>query len=252
VRLLVSVANAAEARDALAGGADIIDAKDPLAGALGPVPLDALEEICAAVAGRRPVSAALGDVAAEAAAERAARTCAARGVAFVKIGLAGITAVARAERLVRAAVHGASAGPCGVVGVAYADATQGSGLSARAVAGLCARAGAAGVLLDTADKRGPGLRTLVEPRALAGWVARARARGLFVALAGKLAAVDLPFAGEMGADIAGVRGAACDGGRTGRVSVENVMRLRALVPAEAACPRRLAEGATIAETASRY
>src|SRR6185312_12126683 len=37
VRLLISVANADEARAALDGGADIIDAKDPGAGALGSV-----------------------------------------------------------------------------------------------------------------------------------------------------------------------------------------------------------------------
>ena len=36
MKLLVSVADAAEARAAIEGGADIIDAKDPTTGALGP------------------------------------------------------------------------------------------------------------------------------------------------------------------------------------------------------------------------
>jgi len=31
---------------------------------------------------------------------------------------------------------------------------------------------------------------------------------------------------EAGADVAGVRGAACDGGREGRISVEKVLALR--------------------------
>ena len=51
---------AAEAAAALAGGADIIDAKNPLAGALGAVSETTLREIAAAVAGWRPVTAALG------------------------------------------------------------------------------------------------------------------------------------------------------------------------------------------------
>ncbi len=40
MRLLVSVANAADAAAALAGGADLIDAKDPAGGALTAVAPD--------------------------------------------------------------------------------------------------------------------------------------------------------------------------------------------------------------------
>ena len=84
------------------------------------------------------------------------------------------------------------------------------------------------MLLDTADKSGPGLRGLMTPRALARWVAEAHDAGLLVALAGKLTADDLAFVRDAGADIAGVRGAACDGGRTGRVSSDRVAVLRKL------------------------
>ena len=79
MRLLISVANAAEASAALAGGADIIDAKDPLAGALGAVSVEVLREIHAAVAGARPVTAALGEASREAAIERAAAAFAEAG-----------------------------------------------------------------------------------------------------------------------------------------------------------------------------
>jgi len=60
MQLLISVAGPAEARTALRGGADVIDAKDPRRGALGPVPLQRLAAIRAAVAGARPLSAAWG------------------------------------------------------------------------------------------------------------------------------------------------------------------------------------------------
>ena len=53
MRLLVSVADAAEARAALAGGADIIDAKEPRHGALGAVAPDVLRAIRNAVGAER-------------------------------------------------------------------------------------------------------------------------------------------------------------------------------------------------------
>src|SRR5439155_24791233 len=89
MRLLVSVASAAEASAALAGGADVIDAKDPKAGALGAVSVEVLRDIEAAVAGARPVSAALGEASDAPTIECAARTFAAAGVSFVKVGFAG-------------------------------------------------------------------------------------------------------------------------------------------------------------------
>jgi (5-formylfuran-3-yl)methyl phosphate synthase len=281
MRLLVSVTSAEEASAALAGGADIIDAKNPLAGALGAVPVEVLREIHAMVAGARLVTAAIGDATDETAIERAAWTFAAAGAALVKVGFAGITSASRIEALIGAAVRGVSAsdgtwGPAtrpvgsgfsrigppdqpaprlrrsaealaeaeggphvrfrGVVAVAYADADRVASLEACAFVDVAARAGAIGLLLDTADKSGPGLRELMTATALAHWVAQAHEAGLLVALAGKLTADDLAFVRDAGADIAGVRGAACDGGRTGRVSSERVALLRTLCnPPRAVC-----------------
>jgi uncharacterized protein (UPF0264 family) len=239
MRLLVSVAAAAEVAAALEGGADLIDAKDPRLGPLGPVSIDALRQIHAACARTRPVSAALGDATNEAAIEDDARTFCAAGAAFVKIGFAGIASGVRIKALLTAAVRGARATATvrstpdsphesGVIAVAYADADRTATIAFADLISLAARAGAAGVLLDTADKRGPGLRALVAPDALAAWISRAHADGLLVAIAGRLTADDLPFVREAGADIAGVRGAACDDGRTGRVVSDKVRALRAL------------------------
>src|SRR2546426_6346034 len=65
MQLLISVAGPAEARAALRGGADVIDAKDPRRGALGPVSVQRLAAIRAAVAGARPLSAPGGDAPSE-------------------------------------------------------------------------------------------------------------------------------------------------------------------------------------------
>lgn len=243
MRLLVSVANATEASAALAGGADVIDAKNPLAGALGAVSAGVLREIHAMIAGARLVTAAIGDAAAgEAEIERAAATFAAAGAALVKVGFAGMTSASRVEGLIAAAVRGArtgSGGTGGVVAVAYADADRVASLAAGVLIDAAARAGATGVLLDTADKSGPGLRGLMAPAALARWVGAAHDAGLLVALAGRLTADDLAFVRDAGADVAGVRGAACEGGRTGRVSSDRVALLRMLCdPAVAALDAR--------------
>jgi uncharacterized protein (UPF0264 family) len=231
MQLLVSVATAAEASVALAGGADLIDAKNPLAGALGPVSTDVLREIHATVAGARLVTAAIGDAGDDIEIERAAAAFAAAGATLVKVGFAGIMSASRVERLIMAAVRGARTGSDdtgGVVAVAYADADRVASLAADVLVDVAARGGATGILLDTADKSGPGLRQLRTPSALARWVAEAHEAGLLVALAGKLTAEDLAVVRDAGADIAGVRGAAFEGGRAGRVSADRVALLRAL------------------------
>jgi len=187
MHLLVSVRSAAEAAAALAGGADIVDAKDPEAGALGAVPLEVLRDIHAAVGARRPVTAAVGDAIDEAAIEHRARTFAAAGARFVKVGFCGIASAKRIAALAAAARRGAVAGSAGrsaLVVVAYADGGDAAGVTPLALVDVAARVRARGILLDTADKHGPALRTLVDPQGLARWVARAHACGLLAALAG--------------------------------------------------------------------
>lgn len=226
MQLLVSVANSIEAHHAVAGGADLIDAKDPLTGALGAVSLHILRQIHSAVAGRRAVTAAIGDASDEEAIERTAFEYGATGVAFVKVGFAGIDEPARVERLMRASVRGVRAsGTASLVAVAYADDVATS-VNRFTLLDLAARSGASGVLLDTADKGGPGLLRLLSPAALTTWVATAHGQGLTVALAGKLTYEDLPLVLDTGADIAGVRGAACANGRTSRVVEEKVRALK--------------------------
>jgi (5-formylfuran-3-yl)methyl phosphate synthase len=236
VQLLVSVADAIEARRAVDGGADIIDAKDPLNGALGAVSLVTLEQIYSVVSGRRMVTAALGDASNEASVEQFAFEYGRVGVGFVKIGFAGITDIGHVERLLVAAVRGtrATGHHCGVVAVAYADTGGTTSVDPTALIDVTARTGASGVLFDTAIKRGPGLRQLVAPRALDAWVARAQHARLTVALAGKLTRDDLSFIADTGADIAGVRGAACEDGRTSSITEE---RVRLLCAACCSCAR---------------
>jgi uncharacterized protein (UPF0264 family) len=239
MHLLVSVAGPAEARAALRGGADVIDAKDPRRGALGPVPphrFAAIAAVVGATSPTRPVSAALGDAADPRAIARAAGTAVLAGAAFVKVGFAGVADEVRAHGLAAAARSGTRkhAGAALVL-VAYADWRAVGSLAPRRVVTLAAAAGASGVLLDTADKTVP-LFMRESPEVVGAWVADAHAAGLFAALAGGLTEADFPTARALGADLVGVRGAACVGGRTGRVTAARVAALRASAGAAARVP----------------
>jgi uncharacterized protein (UPF0264 family) len=230
MRLLVSVRNEEEAQAALAGGAEIIDAKEPSLGALGAVDAGVLRAIVAAVGGMRPVSAALGDSGDADSLASAARMAAEAGATFVKVGFADVRdPVAVRARLARV-MEGAllPTAPCAVVAVAYADWDEVGGAAPQVVLAAAAAEGAMGVLIDTVRKDGAGLFRCLGRAALGSLVREARARSLMVALAGRISIEDLSFAYEAGAEIVGVRGAACEHGREGRV---RELRVRELVAA---------------------
>src|SRR6185437_12821060 len=208
MRLLVSVRSAAETVEALAGGADVIDAKEPSRGSLGPVTPESLRAIALAVSGSVPLSVALGDPTDAAAAAAAIAPLgeleSRAGGTFAKVGLAGARSHAAAESLIGGAMDAAArcATRPGVVVVAYADQGMAGAPHRDLVSTLAAAAGASGVLLDTYLKDGRDLFDHVAEPEL-----RARAAGL-------------------PADIVGVRGAACAGGRAGRISAARVRALR--------------------------
>jgi uncharacterized protein (UPF0264 family) len=243
VQLLVSVRDSMEAQAALLGGADLIDAKDPAAGPLGAVSTDALRAIRWTVGAWKAVSAALGDAAVESEVEELAFEAARCAPAYVKLGFAGVSDATRVRVLLDAAMRGAHAGNArtGVIAVGYADADRAGSISPLALIPIARDAGAVGVLVDTARKEGGALLSRMTTDALQAWIETAHDAGLLAAVAGRLSCADLPVVRELGADVAGVRGAACEGGRAGRVSASLVRELRAAAGATAARAPRVAE-----------
>ena len=236
MRLLVSVVDAGEARLAVAGGVDVVDVKNPAEGSLGAPAPAVLAAVRAAVPADRELSAALGDLPALPGTAALAAVGAARsGAASVKLGVVGSSGVDDAVAVLRAA-RVAVEGEADVVAVAYADAAR-VPAGALAPTDLVAAARAAGVrgcLVDTAIKDGSGLFAWLDADALAGLVADAHAAGLEIALAGELRAEELPVVRATGADIAGVRSAACrDGRRTAPIDPARIARLRAVCAAVA-------------------
>jgi uncharacterized protein (UPF0264 family) len=232
MKLLVSVVDADEAREAAGAGADIVDVKNPDEGSLGAPSPAVIEGVRAAVPAQLPVSAAIGDMpnlpgTAALAALGAARS----GARFVKVGLWGVSTEAEAIALLRAVREAVAGVPDAVVvAAAYADARRvtHAPLAPELLAQVAHAAGVAMCLLDTAVKDGRGLLDWLSPDTLASLVADAHAAGLQVALAGALRAEDLPVVAATGADIAGVRSAACGNGqRSGPLETARVRALRA-------------------------
>ena len=236
MRLLVSVVDAGEARAAAAAGADIVDVKNPAEGSLGAPSPSVIADIRAAAPVALPVSAAIGDMPnLPGTAALAALGAAHSGAAFVKVGLWGASTQADAIALLRAVREAAPDSL--VVAGAYADARRvpQQPLAPELLPGVAHAAGVAVCLLDTAVKDGRGLLNWLSPEALTSLVDEAHELGLEVALAGALRAEDLPVVGATGADIVGVRSAACAGGR--RTGSLDPARVRALRAAYTATPR---------------
>ena len=225
--LLVSVRGEDEVAEALAGGADIIDAKDPARGALGPVSPATLRAIAACVPETVAFGAALGDFESPDAVRRAVAGVAIsprRTATYVKLGFAGERSEAVVTSLIAAALGAAGPGMM-VVPVAYADHERAGSSAPEAVLRATLSAGARGYLIDTWAKDGRGLLDCIALNRLRTLSGAVRAAGLLLAIAGSLTPAALDRLAGL-ADVVGVRGAACRGGRDGRVDADLVRRLR--------------------------
>lgn len=227
--MLASVTDAAEAAMALRLGAEVIDLKDPAAGALGALPLPAIAALTAAVGGRRLVSATIGDLPmVPALLLRAVRDTAGTGVDFVKAGL-----FAQAGRRRCIAALAAVSRDTRLVGVLFAD--QKFDL---ALLDALADAGFAGVMLDTADKRAGGLRRHRSDGELAAFVERAGTLGLVSGLAGSLGLEDIAPLTALAPTYLGFRGALCaNRARTGGLDPDSFAAVRACVSSARSTPR---------------
>jgi uncharacterized protein (UPF0264 family) len=234
MQLLVSVRSEEEVAAALEGGADIIDAKEPSHGSIGAVAPRVLGRITERVPAEYPLSIALGDVADPRQLEQAISSLdlpPRNGPIYLKVGFAGITSPYAVAELLRTAVQAAarhSASPH-IIAVAYADYSLAQTVEADFVRAAALDAGCAGILLDTFKKIGGNLLSWYPTDALARWIGENRKNGLLTAIAGGLGTREVVRISALDPDVVGVRGAACDGGRTGAVNSSRVAQLRNLL-----------------------
>ena len=218
---LASVRDEAEAAIALLAGGDVIDLKEPRRGALGALDRETTRSIVSFIGGRVAVSATIGDVPmhpetiGDAVLEKAA--C---GVDYVKFGLfpdSDARCCLDALRPVALRVP--------LIVVLFADRLPDFDAVAAAAA-----MGAAGIMLDTADKSSGSLLAHLDLGRLLSFVAQAKAHGLTVGLAGSLAATDVPELLPLAPDLLGFRGALCRGLRSASLDPAACATIRALIP----------------------
>jgi len=226
-RLLVSVRNATEALAALDGGAGWIDVKEPSRGALGAADAATIASVVRAVAERCPVSAALGEL--DSHTPEIARQVP-RGVSLVKVGLAGCGAGCGCGE--RCDWHDAWAGVAAALpsdvpwaAVVYADWLAAAAPRPADVLAAAISIGCTTLLIDTFDKRGPGLLDRWTAGELAEFTSEVRQAGLRLAVAGSLTLSSVDRALQLMPDLVAVRGAACRAGRRGEVEAARVREL---------------------------
>ena len=231
IRLLVSVQNAAEARAAVDGGAELIDVKQPSRGSLGMATLDDITQVAEFLEDSghgQPLSVALGEIGDWI--DGVEVPPLPPTVAFVKMGLtrAANRPDWRSEWLdVRRRFDDAAARPLDWVAVIYVDGERFGCPDATDVIEAAATSGCRGVLFDTVDKSGEGVFGLLAASELYSLAEIAQQHGMFVALAGQISERDLPTAGELPVDLIAVRSTVCEGGvRDGPICTERVGNLR--------------------------
>ena len=235
-RLLASVTNETEALLCAHLAADIIDAKNPAAGALGALPHATVKAIRARVPRHIPVSATIGDPTNDAdATARAVLAMAAAGADIVKVGLSAQAGAA--ETLQR--LSELDLGDVLLVGVLLVDRGVDLDLVEQAAA-----AGCAGVILDTADKKRGALPDILPATTLKKFVAATHGAKMFAGLAGSLRAEHVADLLEFDPDVLGFRGGLCRrGDRTATLDPDAVRVVRRAVPF---CDGRIPLGGRIA------
>ncbi len=229
-QLLVSVRSGDEARAALAGGADVIDIKEPLRGPLGRAECAVWNDVTDIVRRTVPVSVALGELhewSADNGLEEIPRSLWS-GLAYCKLGLSNAPPdwIDRWRRLRDRLTENQPASPAWVA-VVYVDWQAAGAPAPQAVIDEASTIEACrGVLFDTWGKsRCSGITLAWRP-----YVDRVRNSGRFVALAGSLDAERIRELAPLEPDLFAVRGAACIGGnRLGIVDRRRVSDLATAV-----------------------
>jgi (5-formylfuran-3-yl)methyl phosphate synthase len=199
---LASVTSPAEATLALAGGADIIDAKNPLLGAYGALPIAVVQAIRQATPARIAVSATIGEGSDDHLLHAATRMAALTQCTFIKVAMPS-------GRDCRALIHNLgqlNLGDTRLVGMLLADQSP----DLRLIAAM-ADAGFVGVMLDTADKSAGALPDVCTAAALSHFVTTTQNAGLFAGVAGALRLSHVADLVQLKPNVIGFRGALCVG-----------------------------------------
>jgi uncharacterized protein (UPF0264 family) len=228
MKLMISVVSPAEALEAMRGGADILDVKNPAEGSLGAQFPAVIREIRQIASGKVQVGAAIGDMPnLPGTASLAALGAAVCGVDYVKVGLYGLQSEADALKMLEETQKSVREYSSFVVAAGYADFRRAGTLNPKCLPRVAAAVGVRACLLDTAIKDKHSLFDFLKPQQLRLLCRQAHESGLLFGLAGALKEEHLPMVHDLGADIVGLRTAVCRyRRRNGPLEASRVQQLR--------------------------
>jgi uncharacterized protein (UPF0264 family) len=232
--LLISPINTEEAREAIEGGADIIDVKNPKEGSLGANFPWVIKSVREMTPKDMLVSATLGDVPYKpGTVSLAALGASVSGADYIKVGLYGTKNYDEALEVMKNVVKTVNDYNEDVIVVAsgYADAYRVGAVDPMEIPDVAADAGADLAMVDTAVKDGKTLFDFMNEEKIAEFNDKIHDYGLKSALAGSIKKDQLKTLYDLGCDVVGIRGAACTGGdrNSGKIHRSAVMELKKMM-----------------------
>ena len=227
--LMVSVQDVDEAREAVSGGADIVDVKNLKEMIVGSNFPPVIREVRAAFPKHIHVSVTLGAVPNQAGTvSLAVYGAAALKATSVKVGFVG-TDYPTALRILKESRRALEGTETKLVAATFADShLYDHGLDPTSVVQLARESQSDGILIDTLTKDGRNLFDFIDETTLKGLVEEGKELGVSTALSGALRLENLDTLVRIHPDIVGVRGAACTEGDRfgGKVVAHAVARLK--------------------------
>ncbi|MHA1378033.1 MAG: (5-formylfuran-3-yl)methyl phosphate synthase [Candidatus Helarchaeota archaeon] len=236
MKLLVSPTDIKEAQTSIAGGADIIDVKNPLEGSLGanfPWVISSIQKLVRDH-NNLEISATLGDFPnLPGTASLAALGLASCNVDYIKVGLKGPKnkkdAIYFMKQLCKAVYDFND--KIKVVVAGYADFERFGTIDPMIIPEIAIESKADVAMVDTGIKDGKNLFDFMTREQLKKFIEIGRNNGIVIALAGSLKKNHIPELKEIGPDIIGLRGAACEGSDrlNGKIQIDLVKELKSLL-----------------------
>lgn len=232
--LLISPINTEEALEAIEGGADIIDVKNPKEGSLGANFPWVIKNIRDVTPKEMLVSATLGDVPYKpGTVSLAALGASVSGADYIKVGLYGTKNYDEAFEVMKNVVKTVNDYNENAIVVAsgYADANRVGAVDPTEIPKVAADAGADLAMVDTAVKDGKTLFDFMNEEKIKQFNDEIHDYGLKSALAGSIKKNQLQTLYNLGTDVVGIRGAACTGGdrNSGQIHRSAVMELKNMI-----------------------
>ena len=232
--LLISPINTDEALEAIEGGADIVDVKNPKEGSLGANFPWVIKNIREITPEKLRVSATLGDVPYKpGTVSLAAMGAVVSGADYIKVGLYGTQNYSQALEVMQNVVKTVKDynNDIMVVASGYADAHRVGAVDPMEIPRVAADSGADLAMVDTAVKDGKTLFDFLDEKSISKFTAESHDYGLQNALAGSIKEEQLKLLYDLDCDVVGIRGAVCTGGdrNNGTIHRSAVARLKEMI-----------------------